>query len=258
MAGSAPSLTYVGGPTAVLDWGGVRILTDPTFDAAPTTYELPGYTLRKTQGPAIAVDALGAVDVVLLSHEHHIDNLDRAGRALLPSAGRVVTTADGAVALGHGTVGLRAWESTDIAAAGATLHVTATPARHGPADGDRGPVIGFAVALEQAPEDVVYFSGDTVWYEGVRQVAERFSVRVALLCFGAARVSVAGPLPLTLTADEGVEVARTMPSALIVPLHFEGWEHFSQTRDDVERAFATAGLSERLRWPVPGKPIAIA
>ena len=40
MAGSAPSLTYVGGPTAVLDWGGVRILTDPTFDAAPTTYEL--------------------------------------------------------------------------------------------------------------------------------------------------------------------------------------------------------------------------
>jgi hypothetical protein len=49
-----------------------------------------------------------------------------------------------------------------------------------------------------------------------------------------------------------------MRSALIVPLHFEGWEHFSQNREDVERAFATAGLSERLRWPVPGEPIAIA
>jgi L-ascorbate metabolism protein UlaG (beta-lactamase superfamily) len=258
MTGSAPSLTYVGGPTAVLDWGGLRILTDPTFDAAPTAYELPGYTLRKTQGPAVAADALGAVDVVLLSHEHHVDNLDRAGRALLPSAGRVLTTTDGAAALGDDTVGLRPWESAEIAAAGATLQVTATPARHGPADGDRGPVIGFALAFDQAPDEVVYFSGDTVWYEGVRKVAERFSVRIALLCFGAARVSIAGPQPLTLTAQEGVEVARVMPSALIVPVHFEGWEHFSENRGDVEHAFAAAGMSERLRWPVAGEPIAIA
>lgn len=259
MTGSEPpSLTYVGGPTAVLDWGGLRILTDPTFDPAPTVYELPGYTLRKTQGPAVTAESIGAVDVVLLSHEHHVDNLDRAGRELLPSARRVLTTADGAAVLGHGAVGLRAWENIEIAAAGATLQVTATPARHGPADGDRGPVIGFAMAFEQAPDEVVYFSGDTVWYEGVREVADRFNVRVALLCFGAARVSVAGPLPLTLTADEGVEVARAMPSALIVPLHFEGWEHFSQNREDVERAFATAGLSERLRWPAAGEPIAIA
>lgn len=29
---------------------------------------------------------------VLLSHNHHADNLDHCGRALLPTAGRVLTT----------------------------------------------------------------------------------------------------------------------------------------------------------------------
>ena len=78
---------------------------------------------------------------------------------------------------------------------------------------------------------------------------------MALLCLGAARVSAAGDWPLTLTAAEAVEVARAMPSALIVPLHYEGWEHFSESRDDVNRAFAAAGLTSRLCWPQRGKLI---
>jgi L-ascorbate metabolism protein UlaG (beta-lactamase superfamily) len=100
----------------------------------------------------------------------------------------------------------------------------------------------------------MYFSGDTVWYDGVREVAERVTATVALLNVGAARVTAAGDRPLTFTASEAVEVAKAMPSALIVPLHYEGWEHFSESRADVERAFTTAGLSARLCWPEPGKP----
>ena len=46
-----------------------------------------------------------------------------------------------------------------------------------------------------------------------------------------------------------------MPSAAIVPLHFEGWAHFSEGRQEVERAFAAAGLTSRLRWPEPGEPV---
>ena len=41
---------------------------------------------RKSRGPAIAAAALGPIDAVLLTHDHHDDNLDAAGRALLPSA----------------------------------------------------------------------------------------------------------------------------------------------------------------------------
>lgn len=254
-----PSVTYVGGPTALLEWHGLRLLTDPTFDPAGTVYALPAYTLRKTKGPAVAASELGYVDAVLLSHEHHCDNLDQAGRALVASAPRVLTTTAGAARLGFRATGLAPWEEMELAAPdGAILRVTATPARHGPAEGDRGPVIGFAINVAGETQGGVYFSGDTVLYSGVRETTDRFGFAVALLCLGAARVSAAGDWPLTLTAADAVTFARTMPSALIVPLHHEGWEHLSQSRADISLAFAAAGLSHRLRWPEPGKATTLA
>ena len=71
----------VGGPTTVLDLGGLRVLSDPTFDA-PGPH---GY-LTKTAGPAVAGDQLGPVDLVLVSHDNHPDNLDDRGRALALAA----------------------------------------------------------------------------------------------------------------------------------------------------------------------------
>jgi L-ascorbate metabolism protein UlaG (beta-lactamase superfamily) len=251
-------LTYVGGPTALLEWRGLRLLTDPTFDPAGTSYDLPGYSLRKTQPPAVEANGMGELDAVLLSHDHHLDNLDEAGRALLPRAGRVLTTVDGAGRLGGNASGLAPWQSVELAGpAGARLVVTATPARHGPPDGDRGPVVGFALAFADEPDRAVYVSGDTVWFEGVAAVSYRFDVKVAILNAGAARVAVAGDLPLTLTAEQAVKVARALPQALVVPLHFEGWEHFSEGRAEVERAFREAGEDGRLRWPRPGEAIVL-
>jgi L-ascorbate metabolism protein UlaG (beta-lactamase superfamily) len=103
----------------------------------------------------------------------------------------------------------------------------------------------------------VYISGDTVWYDGIEEVARRADVGVAFLFMGAARVREVGPAHLTLTGQAGVLVARAMPNALIVPLHYEGWAHFSESRDDIDRAFTGAGLGARRRWLVPGRTTAL-
>jgi L-ascorbate metabolism protein UlaG (beta-lactamase superfamily) len=246
-------MTYVGGPTALIEWGGVRLLTDPTFDPAGSVYRTSAYELRKTLGPALTAEALGPLDAVLLSHDHHFDNLDNTGRAFLTRVGRVLTTAAGAARLQGGAEGFTAWQETDLSAPGGrVLRVTATPARHGPAHADRGPVVGFALAFRDDPTDVLYLSGDTVWYEGVREVSERFPVRTAVLFMGAARVRAVGDFHLTFTGVEGVEAARALSKATIVPLHFEGWEHFSESRPDIDGAFRHAGLADRLRWLTPG------
>ena len=169
---------------------------------------------------------------------------------------RVVTTSAAAERLGAGP-GLAPWQSTTLGAGlGATLRVTATPARHGPPQADRGPVIGFVLERE-GERGAVYLSGDTVWFDGVAEVARRFRVRTAVLFLGAARVAAAGDWPLTFTAEGAVEAARAFGAAAIVPLHFEGWEHFSESRPVVDAAFARAGLGDRLRWPVAGRPIPI-
>jgi L-ascorbate metabolism protein UlaG (beta-lactamase superfamily) len=258
MTANSLLLTYIGGPTALLEFGGARFLTDPTFDAAGGDYPTGPVTLRKLGGPAISAENIGSVDYVLLSHDHHADNLDRAGLELLSKAKHVITTKDGAARLGGKTIGLEPWQSIDVSTEGdRMLRIVATPARHGPAEHDRGPVIGFVISMIQFPEHSFYFSGDTVWYEGVAEVARRFAVGAAILNLGAASVPAVGPFHLTMTASEAVETARAFADATIVPLHFEGWAHFSEGRKDIEQEFADAGMSNRLRWPESGRAIQI-
>ncbi len=241
----------------MLEFAGGRLLTDPTFDEAGAEYRLPAYTLRKTQGPAVGAGALGRIDAVLLSHDHHFDNLDRAGRELVARAEHLFTTTAGAQRLGGAAQGLEPWQTSQLTlGSGSALVITATPARHGPAHADRGPVVGFVLRRPDEPA-TVYVSGDTVWFDGVREVAERFDVRVAVLFLGAARVHAVGDWPLTFTSEEAVIVARAMPRATIVPVHFEGWEHFSESRQEIERAFANAGIEHRLRWLTPGAAVSL-
>jgi L-ascorbate metabolism protein UlaG (beta-lactamase superfamily) len=243
-------LTYVGGPTMLITLDGVRFLTDPTFDPAGSAFtSAAGVTLTKTMGPEVLPETLGHIDAVLLSHDHHFDNLDERGRALLPSASAVLTTTAGAERLAGNAVGLAPWDERMVTSGdGTRVRVTATPARHGPAGGDRGPCIGFVLERETHRDGAIYVSGDTVWFEGVEEVIRRFPrVTTAVLFLGAARLS-ADSAHLTLTAEEGIQIARAWPEATIVPVHHEGWRHFSESRADIERAFSAAGLASRLRW----------
>ena len=104
---SAIRLTHVGGPTALIEAEGWRILTDPTFDPPGGRYPFGlGTSSRKTSGPALPAGEVGPIDVALVSHAHHGDNLDREGRSLLARVGTVVTTTAAARDLGGGAVGL--------------------------------------------------------------------------------------------------------------------------------------------------------
>lgn len=253
------AITHIGGPTALLDFGGVRVLTDPTFDPPGGEYQTGPVMLRKLSGPALTPEQVGVIDHVLLSHDHHFDNLDHAGRVILTRTKTVFTTEEGSQRLQGNSVGLKDWEITDVTSeSGRTLRVVATPARHGPAGLNRGPVIGFVLFFADQSDNAIYVSGDTVWYEGVAEVAKRFPIRTALLHLGAARVPAVGPFHLTMTANEAVEAARAFAQATIVPVHYEGWAHFSEGRAQIEEAFRNAGLSDRLRWLQAGQVMPIA
>ena len=182
-----PSMTLIGGPTVLIEIAGLTLLTDPTFDA-PGDYKLPHVTLTKTGAPALAMERIGRVDAVLLSHDQHADNLDHHGREFLPRAGRVLTTVVGAKRLGGNAQGLAPWQSVELKTPdGRILRVTAAPARHGPAGIEpfAGDVVGFILTIDGAAP--VYVTGDTVWFDGIAEVARKFKVghRVAVCRRGA-------------------------------------------------------------------------
>ncbi|WP_436770794.1 MBL fold metallo-hydrolase [Yinghuangia sp. YIM S09857] len=249
------AVRYVGGPTAVVEIGGLRLLTDPTFDP-PGEHPVGARSLVKTAGPAFGAAEVGAVDAVLLSHDQHPDNLDDSGRALLADAPLVLSTASAHGRLGGTVRVLPNWETIELPRPdGGLLRITGVPAQHGP-DGTEhltGEVTGFVLAGDGLPS--VYVSGDNASLGVVRTIAARVGpVDVALLFAGAARTPVADG-PLTLTSAHAAEAARILGAAHVVPLHFEHWGHFTEGADSLVAAFASAGLADRLHLPKPGDRI---
>ncbi|WP_062297682.1 MBL fold metallo-hydrolase [Demequina maris] len=237
----AVELALVGGPTVVVGYAGLTILTDPTFDP-PGAYG----NLTKLAGPAFGPEHIGHVHLVLLSHDEHADNLDHAGRAALAAAGHVLST-PGASSRVPGVVGLKPWHSVTVYGAHAPVRVTAVPAQHGPsAMLDRlAEVTGFV--LEAAGWPTVYFSGDNSEVEIAAQVAHRFpDVGVALVCAGAARVARLDDALLTADAARTAAIADLWPGAAVVPVHIDDWAHFSEPRPALRRALADDPARDRI------------
>lgn len=243
----AIEITYVGGPTTVIEIDGYRIITDPTFDQAKTVYP-GGVTLVKTQSPRLKPEQVGKIDLVMLSHDTHSDNLDRSGREFLTQVRNTFTTVSGAERIKDHVVGLKPWETRTVETPkGTHLLITATPGRHGPAGLEPviGDVIGFVITHVESKTDLLYVTGDTVWYDGVREVSQKFQPRAVLLFAGLA-MSSRGPFRLTMDVNDAIEVANAFPKATIVPVHHEGWEHYKQSLSDLEAAFGAVGLKDRI------------
>ncbi|WP_394615604.1 MBL fold metallo-hydrolase [Lentzea sp. JNUCC 0626] len=239
-----------GGPTTQFSYGGLNFVTDPTFDA-PGEYPVPNGQLVKTESPRGTVADLGRIDVVLLSHPHP-DHLDHAGRALLAEVPQVITTVS-AADLGDHVTGLADFESIELKRPdGGTVVVTAAPAVHGPGTREHvesvlGEVIGFVLTADDLPS--VYVSGDNASLDEVRKIADRYApVGTAILFAGAPRAPLFDGQCIVLDSKQAAEAARLLDARQIVPVHYDGWAHFTEGRADLEAAFAVEGLADRLDW----------
>lgn len=245
------AVTVLGGPTAVIDIGGLRIVSDPTFDeAGPHGY------LTKTAGPAADEDAVGPVELVLVSHDTHPDNLDERGRAFAKAAPLVLTGPLAAGRLGSPAVGLSPWTTHSLPRpdGGGDLTVLTVPAVHGPEDGELDAdgnvnceVTGFVLSGQGLP--TVYVSGDNASIRTVAEISRRVpDIDVAVPHAGAARVPAKFEgRPLSLDSRRAAAAAAVLGADAVIPVHYDGWVHFSEGLPEIQLAFHEAGLSSLLR-----------
>jgi L-ascorbate metabolism protein UlaG (beta-lactamase superfamily) len=189
-----------------------------------------------------------------------LTNLDPAGRAFLPRAGRTLTTSAGAERLGGNAVGLEPWATVELERpGGGAVTVTAVPALHGPEGSEpvTGPVIGFVLAADDAP--TLYVSGDNASVDVVREIARRAGpIELAILfCGGVSLPQRFDGAYLTLSADAAAQAAEVLGARAVVPVHFEGWTHFTQGAAELRAAFDAAGMADRLVVPEPGGNVSL-
>ncbi|MGY2809728.1 hypothetical protein ACVIHF_006458 [Bradyrhizobium sp. USDA 4506] len=118
-----------------------------------------------------------------------------------------------------------------------------------------GDVVGFALGAEQ-PGDLLYVTGDTLWFEGTAEVARRFSPKLVVLFTGAAEPR--GRFHMTMGSEDALEAAHAFPDAALVAVHNEGWGHLRESQDQLLDVFAKFNLAARLTRLEKGKPLPLS
>ena len=73
------------------------------------------------------------------------------------------------------------------------------------------------------------------------------------------RFPVTGPVRYTMTAREAVELCACCGPRTVVPVHYEGWSHFREGREAIERESPGADeVRQRIRWVPIGIPVEVA
>ena len=166
--------TWIGHSTVLLQVGGLNILSDPMWSerAFPVQWAGP----RRVMPPAMALEALPPLDIVLLSHSHY-DHFDKATvrrlATLHPRTTWIVPLKLGAYLRGFGVrtiIELDWWQSVEVDG----IVISATPARHFSARRfrDRNRTLWCGFALEVGGRRL-YFAGDSAYHPEFAAIGER-------------------------------------------------------------------------------------
>lgn len=253
--GRRGSVFFVGTATVILRYGGFTLLTDPNFLHQGDHVHL-GYGLRSKRltEPAISLEQLPPVDLVLLSH-YHGDHFDQLVEARLERSLPIATTPHAARKLRrHGfsrVIPLRTWQRLEVGKGDSRLRLTALPGRHGPGLLAKAlpPVMGslleFAGAEGGDGEYRIYISGDTLAIDELKEIPRRFpDIDLALLHLGGTRIL--GVL-VTMDARQGVAALELIRPGTAIPIHYDDYTVFKSPLVDFLEAARAAGLDGRIR-----------
>lgn len=257
---TAFAATWIGHSTVLMQFGGMNVITDPVFSqrAFPVQWMGP----RRVMDPALPIDALPPLDVILLSHNHY-DHLDKPAAKRIarahPRATWIVSLGLGAYLRGWGAreiVELDWWQQTTING----LRVTATPARHFSARrlGDRNKSLwcGFALEMESMR---AYFAGDTAYHPQFGEIGTRCGpFDFVMIPIGAydprwfMHIVHVDPEEAVRIYEDLVAPHAGMPSPLMLGIHWGTFRLTDEPMDEPPRRtlarWRAIGLDENRLW----------
>jgi N-acyl-phosphatidylethanolamine-hydrolysing phospholipase D len=246
--------TWIGHSTVLLQFGGLNILTDPVFSqrAFPVQWAGP----RRVMDPALALDALPPIDIVLLSHSHY-DHLDKAAVRRIatahPVATWIVPLQLGAYIREWGAreiVELDWWQETVVRG----LRVTATPARHFSARrlGDRNKTLWCGFAFEKNGMRAL-FAGDTAYHAQFAEIGARCGpFDFVMIPIGAydprwfMHVVHADPEEAVQIYQDLIAVHDGAPRPLMLGIHWGTFRLTDEAMDEPQRRTASRWSALRL------------
>jgi L-ascorbate metabolism protein UlaG (beta-lactamase superfamily) len=263
--GTAPieangTVQFIGTATVLIRYQGFTILTDPNFlhkgDHVHLGY---GITSERLTNPALNLEQLPPIDLIVLSHLHE-DHFDKLVQEKLDKNIPIVTTKEAAgklkdIGFQH-AYGLSTWDRMDVEKGEARLRITAAPGRHGKAGMQAllpsvmGSVLDFGPNTA-APTYRMYISGDTLIYDDLKSIPQRFpGVDLALLHLGGTRIL--GVFKVTMDGKDGVKLMQIVQPKKAIPIHYDDYDVFKSPLSDFAREVKEAGLDQQVVYLAHG------
>jgi len=244
----------------LIRYQGFTILTDPNFLHKGEKVHL-GYGLTSTRltDPAIDLDKLPPIDLVVLSHMHE-DHFDRFVQTHLDKNLPIITTKEAAEALKKlgftRAMGLSTWDAIEVEKGSARMRLTSMPGRHGK-DGMQvmlptvmGSVLDFGPNVA-TPSYRMYISGDTLIYKDLNDIPQRFpGIDLALLHLGGTRIL--GVFKVTMDGKDGVQLMQIVQPRHAIPIHFDDYDVFKSPLADFANEVKAAGLESKVTYLAHG------
>jgi N-acyl-phosphatidylethanolamine-hydrolysing phospholipase D len=257
--GHAPTLSWIGHATFLVQLAGVNILTDPIWSerASPVSFAGP----RRLVPPGMRFEDLPRIDAVVISHDHY-DHLDAATiTRLTREHGPTFFVPLGLKPwlLDHGArnvVELDWWEEHDFRG----LRFTCTPAQHSSGRGftDQNLTLWSSWVIA-SPGRRLFFAGDTGYFAGAREIGERLGP------FDVAAIPIGGYSsyderhPNHVNPEEAIQLLEDVRGQMMVPMHWGTFElnrePFREPPRRLEREALRRGLQESIAVLRPGQTL---
>ena len=230
-------ITYIGHATLLIELAGRRILTDPNYD------DSLGRFLPRVSAPGIALEALPALDAILLTHAH-ADHLSFTTLDRLPSDLPIYAppaVARWLVRLGYtNAVALLAGERIELG--DVSIHAAAATHNGSRYSVDRWRSAANMYLLDGFGRESCFFAGDTALTPDSQRMVDDIiasaarRLDIALLPIGHAPWWKPGFRRGHLTSEDALDLFERLGARFFVPYHWGTFHHVTaRAHDAVDR-----------------------
>lgn len=239
--------------TLRMTYGDHVLITDPYFAPKHSREPLAGKSRNPTSDlPFPPKNVLADIEMALVSHLHP-DHFDDIAQQLLPKNIQIYCEPGDEDQI-------KAAGFTDVTTIEESVHwhqvkIIHVPGQHGDENwaAQMGSVSGFVFQAEN--ESTVYWTGDTIWCEPVKQVV--LEMKPDIIITHSSGASFEDGNPIIMDAQQTIEVCRVAPRAIVIAIHMETFDFDTVSRQGLRALAEAEGIAAgRLRIPADGETLA--
>ena len=230
------TLAWLGHATVLINFFGVKILTDPALFPR-IGIRLPGFTIgpKRLTAPALEAEELPKIDLILLSHAH-FDHLDLRTLRCFDKNTAVITaraTRDLLRRTRFRDITELDWgETKSLQAATGNIDITALAVNHWGARKQRDTYRGYNGYLVERKGRRIIFAGDTAMTDTFAELRRRGAIHLAIMSIGAYNPWIHSHC----SPEQAVEMANAAGARFVMPVHHQTFRlSFEPFREPIER-----------------------